>query len=180
MSCTDFANTFKYLVMPPYLYVGIAVIVLVLCYLCLRRRQPRSILAYTTEQGRLTVSRSAIVELVRSACEQLDHIARRPKVRIRLRGRSVDFEIRIKLAEGGKLKDVEQTLQRHLRRELTQNLGIENLGRIDVVAAGFKSGRVEPEFSGDAPADASEDDAAASGLADDADRRYNEGGESKS
>ena len=53
------------------------------------------------------------------------------------------FEVRIKLASGGQLRSIEQTLQIHLRNALTDNLGIEDLGRIDIIATGFKSGKID-------------------------------------
>ncbi|MFO8026444.1 MAG: hypothetical protein R6U56_02130 [Opitutales bacterium] len=57
------------------------------------------------------------------------------------------FEVRLKLASGGQLRSIEEMLQAHLRKALTNNLGIENLGRINIVATGFKSGRVEASSS---------------------------------
>ena len=47
------------------------------------------------------------------------------------------------LLSGGRLREIEQTLQTHLREALTENLGIESLGRINIVATGFKSGRID-------------------------------------
>jgi hypothetical protein len=51
--------------------------------------------------------------------------------------------VRIKLLSGGRLREIEQTLQSHLRKALTENLGIESLGRINILATGFKSGRID-------------------------------------
>jgi hypothetical protein len=53
------------------------------------------------------------------------------------------FDVRIQLKSGGRLRDIEQTLQVHLRQNLTENLGIEHLGQINIVASGFKSGRIQ-------------------------------------
>jgi len=66
---------------------------------------------------------------------------------MRLKGGQTHFEVRLKLAAGGQLRAIENMLQAHLRRALTENLGIENLGRINIVATGFKSGRVEASSS---------------------------------
>ena len=53
----------------------------------------------------------------------------------------------IKLKSGGSLRTIEQTLQSHLRQALTENLGIENLGQINIVATGFKSSRIDSTIS---------------------------------
>jgi len=88
------------------------------------------------------VCRSAIIELIRTSCEQLDDVAK-PIVKIRVKGKTTHFDVRIQLKSGGRLRDIEQTLQLHLRQNLTENLGIENLGQINIVASGFKSGRIQ-------------------------------------
>ena len=116
---------------------------LTLLLILLKRRQPKHVVAYSTENGRVMVSRSAIVELVRSSCEQLEHVSK-PNVRIRIKGGHTHFTVSLKLASGAQLRTIEQTLQAHLRRQLADSLGIENLGRINIIATGLKSGRIEP------------------------------------
>ncbi len=127
---------------PVYLYTGGAVLVLVCLLILLLRRQPKKVVAYATENGRVMVSRSAIIELVQTSCEQLKDVSK-PHVKIKVKGKVTHFDVSIKLQSGGRLRSVEETLQSHLRRALTENLGIEHLGRINIVATGFKSGRIE-------------------------------------
>lgn len=141
MNWTEITEALRHLEQPVNLYIAGAALVLALTLLLLRRRQPRSVVAYSTENGRVLVSRSAIVELVRTSCAQLNDISK-PHVAIRTKGKLTHFEVRIKLMSGGRLKTIEQTLQKHLRHALTENLGIENLGKINIVATGFKSGRI--------------------------------------
>ena len=125
-----------------YLCIGISLLVLFLLIVLLCRRQPKSVMAYATDSGRVMVSRAAIVELVQTSCSQLEEVSK-PSVKIKVKGRTVHFEVRIKLASGGQLRSIEQTLQTHLRNALTDNLGIEDLGRIDIIATGFKSGKID-------------------------------------
>jgi len=128
------------------LYGTALVLVLLGLLVLLLRRQPKSVIAYSTDNGRVMVSRSAIIELVQTSCEQLKDVSK-PQVRIRVKGKTTHFEVRLKLASGGHLRTIESTLQKHLRDALTENLGIENLGRINIVATGFKSGRLEQSSS---------------------------------
>lgn len=131
---------------PEFLYMCVATVALMFVLLLLLRRQPKNVVAYTTDNGRVMVSRHAIVELVQTSCEQLQDVSK-PQVKIHVKGQTAHFEIRIKLLSGGRLRSIEQTLQSHLRRALTENLGIENLGRINIMATGFKSGRIDSSIS---------------------------------
>lgn len=129
-----------------YLYAGAAVLVLAVVLFLLLRRQPKHVKAYTTDNGEVMVSRAAIVELVQTSCEQIKEVSK-PQVRMRVKGGQKHFEVRLKLASGGHLRSIEAMLQTHLRKALSENLGIENLGQINVLATGFKSGRMEASSS---------------------------------
>lgn len=142
MKLSEVSEILTELTQPVYLYIAGGVLLLACILILLKRRQPRHVVAYTTENGRVMVSRAAIVELVQTSCQQLKDVSK-PNVRIQVKGDVTHFDVRIALLSGGRLRVVEQTLQTHLRRALTENLGIENLGRINIVATGFKSGRIE-------------------------------------
>ena len=134
MSCIDFSNL-QNLVM-------LGLIAFLLVYLIIfRKRQPKNIVAYSTENGDVTISRSAVVELVRTSCEQLDQISK-PSLKVFTKKGLTHFNIRIHLSSGSSLKEVENTLQNHLRESLSQDLGIENLGDINIIVTSFKSSRV--------------------------------------
>ena len=142
MNWTETIELLNLLTEPTYLYAAGAILVFALFLILLVRRQPNKIVAYRTENGRVMVCRSAIVELIRTSCEQLDNVAK-PIVKIKVKGKTTHFDVRIQLKSGGRLRDIEQTLQVHLRQNLTENLGIEHLGQINIVASGFKSGRIQ-------------------------------------
>lgn len=126
---------------PLCLYTTGLVLVLGLLLLILLRRQPKHLIAYKTENGNVTVNRFAIVELVRTSCEQFKEIAK-PSVKIRTRGKRAHLTIYIKFAGGSSLREIDSTLQNHLRQNLSENLGIENLGNINIVVTGFKSKKI--------------------------------------
>jgi hypothetical protein len=129
-----------------YLYLAAASLILACLLIFLARRQPKNVSAYSTPNGKVMVSRAAIVELVQTSCEQIKEVSK-PQVRMKVKGNKTQFEVRVKLASGGQLRSIEETLQTHLRKALTENLGIENLGQINIVATGFKSGRLEASSS---------------------------------
>lgn len=136
------AAALEHLTQIEYLYTIAAALFLAFLLFLLVRRQPKNVVAYATENGQVMVSRTAIIELVQTSCEQIEEVSK-PQVRINAKGKKTDFEVRLKLASGGHLRSIEETLQSHLRRALSENLGIEGLGRINIIATGFKSGKVE-------------------------------------
>jgi hypothetical protein len=142
MSFNDFYSSLKQLPQPEFLYTCVAAVALLCVLMLLVRRQPKNVVAYTTENGRVMVSRQAIVQLVQTSCEQIQDVSK-PLVKIKIEEQTTHFEIRIKLLSGGRLREIEETLQSHLRKSLTENLGIESLGRINIVATGFQSGRID-------------------------------------
>lgn len=142
MTFEELSNALEHLSQPEFLYIAGATLLLAFVLVLLVRRQPKNVVAYTTENGRVMVSRSAIIELVQTSCEQLQDVSK-PQVRIHVKGTTSHFDVRIKLLTGGRLRVIEETLQSHLRRALTEGLGIENLGRINIIATGFKSGRID-------------------------------------
>ena len=142
MNFSELTDALQQVTRPELLYVGGAILMLAIILVLLVRRQPKNIVAYTTENGSVMVSRHAIIELVQTSCEQLEDVSK-PLVKIKAKGQITHFEVRIVLLSGGRLREIEQTLQRHLREALTQNLGIESLGCINIVATGFKSGRID-------------------------------------
>ena len=151
MTFQDISDKIQALSATEIAYICIAVLVVLAFLLYLIRRQPKKVVAYSTDNGRVMVSRQAIVELVRTSCEQLQDVSR-PQVKINVKGSTTHFEIRIKLLSGGRLRNIEKTLQSHLRKALTDNLGIENLGRINIIATGFKSGRIDSNLPTKSPA----------------------------
>ena len=124
----------------PLKLFGGAVIAIVLIILFLRlcsNCQPKNVTAYSTAGGHVIVNRAAIIDLVQSTCSQINDVSK-PRVRIRIKKGTPHFQVQIKLSSSGRLREIEQSLQEHLREALSQNLGIEKLGKIDVIATGFK------------------------------------------
>lgn len=145
-SPSSLSETFEKLTAnPAFTAIGLGVILVIfltiLLYFLLRR-QPKKVLAYATENGRVMVSRAAIVELVQTSCAQLNDVSK-PRVKLVVRRKVTNLDVDIKLLSGGRLRQIEDTLQAHLRLVLSENLGIENLGYINIIATGFKSGRID-------------------------------------
>ena len=125
-------------------FFGLAIFaVLLVLFLILRlRRQPKHIVAYGTDEGEVWVTRSAIIELIKTTCEQLPSV-QKPAVKMRIKGGLTHFNIAFKLASNGQLKLIESALQTQLRQALLENFGLQNLGKINLIATGFKHEKVD-------------------------------------
>ena len=91
--------------------------VLVLLLILSLRRQPKHIVAYKTDEGEVWVTRSAIIELIKTTCEQLPSV-QKPAVKMRTKRGLTHFNIAFKLASNGQLKLIESALQTQLRQAL--------------------------------------------------------------
>jgi hypothetical protein len=127
-----------------YWQLAVVLTILIVLFVLLRRRQPSSVPAFETEAGSVSVARSAIVELVRTACEQIRGV-RNPRICLKLHKNSLDVVVRIKLASDCRLETFSKTLQTHLKRSLQDNLGINNLRQVNLIVTGFRSAELKTE-----------------------------------
>jgi hypothetical protein len=63
MNFSELTDALQHLTQTEFLYLGGAILVLAFLLVLLVRRQPRNVVAYATENGRVMVSRHAIIEL---------------------------------------------------------------------------------------------------------------------
>ena len=125
----------------PYIAPAALLLFLGLCLFALRRRQPKEILAFQNQAGQVTVARQAITELVKRVCLGNEGISK-CGIRIRMRRNALNIVVRIQLLAGSQLNEVTSALQDGISRTLQENLGLENLGDINIVVTGF-TGRTD-------------------------------------
>ena len=128
---------FDYLSQNEFLIMGGVALALLFILLLCRLRPARRIRAFSGETGSVEISRSALLNLVYSACEQLPEV-RKPTVKIRGR-RKLSLSVRIQLDASAHLRDTASYLQSHLKDALENNLGVEKLGKIEILVTGVKA-----------------------------------------
>jgi len=122
----------------PLIASGIAVVLLVLLLVFfLSKKQPSRIRAFNNGSGYVEISRSALVDIIRSKSEQID-IEKKPGVVIRTRRGKLHVDIKIRLLPSRRLTEVSDILQQHLREALQDGLGIRKLGNINVMVTGVR------------------------------------------
>ena len=133
-----FGHTFWGWFSDPWITGGVATILLVsLLVFFLSKKQPSRIRAFTNGSGYVEISRTALVEIIRSKSEQID-IEKKPGVVIRSRRGKLHVDIKIRLLPSRRLTEVSDILQQHLREALQEGLGIRKLGNINVMVTGVR------------------------------------------
>lgn len=125
-----------------YLILGVCafvVLLILLNWFTSLFKSPR-LIAYKTEKGMVQVNCGAISDLVQSICKKDSHISQL-KTKIISKRKKLNIQIRIRIESGSHLKSIEETLQSEIRDALSESLGIENIGFIDIIATGIKDSR---------------------------------------
>ncbi len=116
-----------------YLLITLAVV-----WLVLRVMGSGRLLAFSSATGRVLVSRSAIKGLIARTCRTVEGIGH-PQSRIYTRGGKLRARVYIQLRGSTRLSDIATLLQDKLDLALRQNLGIEKIGRIDIIVNDIQS-----------------------------------------
>ena len=130
-------DTLEYLETGPYLWIGAAVLLLLIYLLLVMRRQPKVIHAFASSTGDVTVSRQAIREVAQRACDAVDGVGR-CNTRMTTRGGRLYLKVKIILLSGYRAVEVCPLLGETLKHSLSDDLGIEELGNIDVMLVGYR------------------------------------------
>lgn len=131
------STDFTYLGEKPFLIIGGTALALLILWLLYRLRPRRRIRAFKGETGYVEISRHALLELVHSACEQMPEV-RKPSIKIRAR-RKLNLSVRIRVDGTAMLRDTAAHLQTHLKDSLENNLGVERLGKIEILVTGIRA-----------------------------------------
>jgi len=141
---------YKEIAQDPWFYRHGVIILLLLLFLLAfvaMKRRRRHIEIFSSETGRVHVSRGALEDLVENAALQYGAVSR-PRARFEKRRGKLHLYVRLKLGPGQKLPQFSSGLQAHLSRSLRDAFGIEGLGGVNIIITGFKGGA----FDVDAPA----------------------------
>ena len=102
-------------------------------YLCLRK--PRRLLLVSNESGRLQISRHALHRLLEACCQQLRGVSSARARVVKRRGKFKTY-LRLKVRPDAKM----DAIQGYLTQEITDiyrlNLGIANVGPIEIEVVG--------------------------------------------
>ena len=115
---------------------GLAAVVVLALFIHLVRRQPRAFVAFGSAGGSVKVTRKAVRELVQRCCEELGGVGS-ARADVRIRRGALCTRVELRLRPNANLKGISNYLRQQIAAALTDNLGLENVGDIDVVVVGI-------------------------------------------
>ncbi|RKX31190.1 MAG: alkaline shock response membrane anchor protein AmaP [Verrucomicrobia bacterium] len=116
---------------------------LVLLWSMLRRPRDR-VTAFEDGNGKVTVSRRALEDIIARSCEQFDEIVR-AKVSVRTRNDKIRTEIQLRLKQSARVRDFSKQLRARITDILTDNLGMEDVGTMEFIVGGIVAEKPPPK-----------------------------------
>jgi uncharacterized alkaline shock family protein YloU len=108
-------------------------VVLVVVFLKLGKN---NLLVFNNDDGKVEISRNAIQEIIQRTCEQFVEVGKARGDIVKSKGQ-INIKVRLKLRVKTRLQDISNELQRQITHAIRNDLGIENLGVVNVVVEGF-------------------------------------------
>lgn len=117
------------------LLVPLAILFVVLVVIFLKLGKA-NLLVFNNEDGKVEISRNAIQEIIQRTCEQFVEVGRARGDISKKKGQ-IKIKVRLKLRVKTRLQDISNELQKQITRAIRDDLGIENLGEVNVIVEGF-------------------------------------------
>jgi hypothetical protein len=134
----------------PQFLVGVAygfvLCALLVAIIALLRRPARTFEAFNNDQGKVLVSRKALQEQIQRRCEELTEVGK-ARATVISKGDVLSIRIRLRVRSNAKLIGISSYLQEQIDAVLRRNLGLENIGPIDIVVTGILPSASEPQVS---------------------------------
>lgn len=108
---------------------------LALLVILLFMREPRTLVLRNDEAGRLQISRHALHRLIETCCTQLKGVAS-ARAEVVRKGAFFNTQIRLKIRPNAKLDAIQGYLQEEVADIFRENLGIKDVGKIEVKVIG--------------------------------------------
>jgi hypothetical protein len=100
--------------------------------------KPRRLVLASNENGKLQISRHALHRLIEACCLQVKGVVS-ARVRVTRRGRKFRTYVRLKIRPDAKLDAIHGYLTQEITDIYRENLGIMDVGRIEIEVAGVIS-----------------------------------------
>ena len=119
-----------------YVLIGLAAAVVVVVLFIVARRQPRVFVAFGEGGDSVFITRKAVRELVQRCCEELGGVGA-AHAQVRIRGGELYTRVELRLRRNANLKGISGYLREQISQALTENLGVEKIGEIEIVVIGI-------------------------------------------
>lgn len=108
------------------------------------RSRTKIICLFNSENGTVSVSRSALELLIQKVCMQINPNSH-PKVYIRSKNKTLVIKVKVHLLTNQHVENVSIELQNRISNTLKENLGINKIASINITVIGFNEDKVSKE-----------------------------------
>lgn len=115
---------------------AIAIIILLLIWRSIRRRR-RVIKLSTHEEGKVFVMHTALIDLIENTCNDVAPNSK-PQVRLYEKNGKLNLKIKIRVFSDQHIERTTSIIQKQVSHTLQDTLGLENIGIINILIAGFR------------------------------------------
>lgn len=113
----------------------IAVVVLLILWKIIRKRR-QTVYLFKNETGKITVLQSALIDLVKTTCEDLAPDSK-PIVYVCPKNDKLNLKIKIKIYPDQQIEQLTSAIQQKVKSILHDSLGIQNIGSINILISSF-------------------------------------------
>lgn len=101
----------------------------------------------SSKLGKVRMSKHALYEVVYGICKDIDGIIH-PHIKLTIKRKKINIDINIKLGICKNLSSITVEIQNKLNEVLVNDLGLSNVGKINVIVSGFsrRSCRANDKF----------------------------------
>lgn len=114
----------------------IAIIVLLFIWRAIRKRR-RVIKLSSHEEGEIFVMRTALINLIENTCSDISPESK-PRVCLREKNGKLNLKIKIRIFSDQNIENTASIIQKQINHTLQDTLGLENIGIINILIAGFR------------------------------------------
>lgn len=100
------------------------------------RRPPETFEAFANESGKVLVSRHALQEQIQRCCEELSDVGR-TRATVIQKNDVISIRLRLRVKSNARLVGISGYLQEQIDSVLRTNIGVQNIGPIDIVVTGI-------------------------------------------
>ncbi len=131
---------FENITLPPTSTIVLALIlfgiVLVFILIGILKLRDGKLLVFTNDEGKAEISKKAIQEIIQRTCEQFVEVGR-ARSELKMKKGQLNLKVSLKLRVKTRLSEITSKLQAQITTAIRDDLGIDNLGTVNVMVEGF-------------------------------------------
>ncbi len=146
----NWLDIFQSTVTSPAFWLIFAIIAVLTALRCSVQQRSKLVSLFKGHSGQVTITQTALKELIKKTTIDEVHPASTPKVSLYLKNNKCNIEVRLKLFSSQRVGPISESLQEKIDEVLKSCLSIEKVGNINIIVTGFVADRKARESEAEA------------------------------